>query len=46
MHYREVVRTRRPLFAPVSIANGRRYDEVSTLLLPLANDNDAVAFGR
>jgi hypothetical protein len=46
MHYREVMRTRQPLFAPVSIANGRRYNEVSKLLLSLANDDDAVAFGR
>ena len=44
MHYREVVRTRHPLFAPISIANGRWYNEVSRLLLPLANDGDAVAY--
>jgi PAS domain S-box-containing protein len=44
MHYREVVRTRVPLFAPISIANGRWYNEVSRLLLPLADGGDAVAF--
>jgi PAS domain S-box-containing protein len=44
MHYREVVRTRQPLFAPISIANGRWYNEVSRLLLPLADVGDAVAF--
>jgi hypothetical protein len=44
MHYREVVRTRQPLFAPISIANGRWYNEVSRLLLPLADDGGAVAF--
>jgi PAS domain S-box-containing protein len=44
-HYREVVRTRQPLFAPVSIANGRWHNEVSRLLLPLDDDKgDAVAF--
>jgi PAS domain S-box-containing protein len=44
MHYREVVRTRQPLFAPISIANGRWYSEVSRLLLPLSDGGDAVAF--
>jgi PAS domain S-box-containing protein len=44
MHYREVVWTRQPLFAPISIANGRWYNEVSRLLLPLAGGDDAVAF--
>jgi PAS domain S-box-containing protein len=46
MHYREVVRTRQPLFAPISIANGRWYNEVSRLLLPLGDGDggDAVAF--
>jgi PAS domain S-box-containing protein len=45
-HYKEVVRTRQPLFAPISIANGRWYNEVSRLLLPLAGDGDgdAVSF--
>jgi PAS domain S-box-containing protein len=45
MHYREVVRTRQPLFAPISIANGRWYNEVSRLLLPLGDGDggDAVA---
>jgi hypothetical protein len=44
MHYREVVRTRQPLFAPISIADGRWYNEVSRLLLPLGDGGDAVAF--
>jgi hypothetical protein len=46
MHYREVVRMRKPLFAPISIANGRWYNEVSRLLLPLTDDGDGegVAF--
>jgi PAS domain S-box-containing protein len=45
MHYREVVRTRQPLFAPISIANGRWYNEVSRLLLPLGGGGgDGVAF--
>jgi PAS domain S-box-containing protein len=44
MHYREVVRTQQPLFAPISIANGRWYSEVSRLLLPLANGSATVAF--
>jgi PAS domain S-box-containing protein len=46
LHYQEVVRTRRPLFAPISLANGRWYSEVSRLLLPLAaeGDGDRVAF--
>jgi PAS domain S-box-containing protein len=45
LQYQEVVRTRQPLFAPVSIANGRWYNEVSRLLLPLADgDDDKVAF--
>jgi hypothetical protein len=44
MHYREVVRTRQPLFAPISIANGRWYNEVSRLLLPLADSGEAVAY--
>jgi PAS domain S-box-containing protein len=44
MHYREVVRTREPLFAPISIANGRWYNEVSRLLLPLGDGGGAVAF--
>lgn len=38
MHYREVVRTRQPLFAPISVSNGRWYTEVSRLLLPLATN--------
>ncbi len=46
LHYQEVVRTQQPLFAPVSIANGRWYSEVSRLLLPLAVDGNSnrVAF--
>lgn len=44
MHYREVVRTKQPLFAPVSVANGRWYNEVSRLLLPLSSGGDSVAF--
>ena len=41
LHYQEVVSTRRPLFAPISVANGRWYTEVSRLLLPLASESDA-----
>ena len=46
LHYQEVARTLQPLFAPISIANGRWYSEVSRLLLPLAGDteSDGVAF--
>jgi PAS domain S-box-containing protein len=44
MHYREVMKTREPLFCPVSISNGRWYNEVSRLLLPLADKGDTVAF--
>jgi hypothetical protein len=44
LHYQEVVETRQPLFAPVSIANGRWYNEVSRLLLPLAAEQDGVSF--
>ncbi len=40
LHYQEVVRTLNPLFAPVSIAIGRWYSEVSRLLLPLATEAD------
>jgi len=40
LHYQEVVSTLRPLFAPISVANGRWYTEVSRLLLPLASDSD------
>jgi PAS domain S-box-containing protein len=45
-HYQEVVRTRQPLFAPISICNGRWYCEVSRLLLPVAGEgrSDQVAF--
>lgn len=39
-HYQEVVKTQQPLFAPISLANGRWYTEVSRLLLPLAAEND------
>jgi len=41
LHYQEVARTLQPLFAPISIANGRWYSEVSRLLLPLAAEGDA-----
>jgi PAS domain S-box-containing protein len=44
MHYHEVVGTREPLFAPISIANGRWYNEVSRLLLPLATERGTVGF--
>jgi PAS domain S-box-containing protein len=44
LHYHKVVGTREPLFAPISIANGHWYTEVSRLLLPLATEHDAVAF--
>ncbi len=36
LHYQDVVRTQRPLFAPISVSNGRWYTEVSRLLLPLS----------
>ena len=42
-HYRAVVRTGEPLFAPISVSNGRWYNEVSRLLLPLSG-NDQVHF--
>ena len=35
-HYRAVVRTGEPLFAPISVSNRRWYNEVSRLLLPLS----------
>ena len=38
-HYREVARTRRPLYAPISVTNGRWYTEVSRLLLPLSSNH-------
>lgn len=37
-HYREVMRTRQPLYAPISVSNGRWYTEVSRLLLPLSGN--------
>lgn len=40
LHYQQVVKTLQPLFAPISVANGRWYSEVSRLLLPLANEGD------
>ena len=43
-HYREVVRTRQPLFAPISVSNGNWYTEVSRLLLPLSNEGETVSF--
>lgn len=39
MHYREVAETRQPLFAPISVSNGRWYTEVSRLLLPLTSNH-------
>ena len=38
--YQEVVRTQRPLFAPISITTGRWYSEVSHLALPLAAEGE------
>lgn len=38
-HYHEVVETRQPLFAPISVTNGRWYTEVSRLLLPLSGNH-------
>jgi len=43
-HYREVVGTKQPLFAPISVSNGSWYTEVSRLLLPLSNDGETVSF--
>jgi len=43
-HYREVVRSKQPLFAPISVSNGNWYTEVSRLLLPLSNDGENVSF--
>ncbi len=40
LHYREVVRTRQPLYAPISVSNGRWYTEVSRLLLPLSGNGE------
>ena len=40
-HYRDVVRTGEPLFAPISVSNGRWYNEVSRLLLPLSGNDEA-----
>jgi hypothetical protein len=42
-HYRKVVATGEPLFAPISVSNGHWYNEVSRLLLPLSG-NDKVYF--
>ena len=44
-HYEEVVKKQQPLFAPISIANGRWYSEVSRLMLPLASRTDANKVG-
>ena len=44
LHYEAVARTRQPLFAPISISNGRWYSEVSRLLMPFSSDDCAVAF--
>ena len=43
-HYETVARLRQPLFAPISISNGRWYSEVSRLLMPLSSDDRAVAY--
>lgn len=40
LHYREVVKTRKPLFCPLSVTNGRWYTEVSRLLLPLSGNGE------
>lgn len=40
LHYQEATKTLQPLFAPISVANGRWYTEVSRLLLPLADESD------
>jgi PAS domain S-box-containing protein len=39
-HYAEVVKTRQPLYAPISLSNGRWYTEVSRLLLPLSSNGN------
>jgi hypothetical protein len=39
-HYREVVKTRQPIFAPISVSNGKWYTEVSRLLLPLSGNGE------
>ncbi|MDA0656559.1 MAG: PAS domain-containing protein [Proteobacteria bacterium] len=39
-HYRAVIKTGEPLFAPISVSNGRWYNEVSRLLLPLSGNDD------
>ena len=44
-HYEEVAKKLQPLFAPISIANGRWYSEVSRLLLPFASRTDANKVG-
>jgi len=44
LHYRAVVSTRKTLYAPVSISNGRWYTEVSRMLFPLSDDGDTVNF--
>jgi hypothetical protein len=35
-----VVKTRQPLYAPISVSNGRWYTEVSRLLLPLSSNGN------
>jgi hypothetical protein len=42
-HYRQVAQSKRPLFCPISVSNGRWYTEVSRLLLPLSNDGETVS---
>jgi PAS domain S-box-containing protein len=44
-HYEEVAKKLEPVFAPISIANGRWYSEVSRLLLPFASRTDANKVG-
>jgi PAS domain S-box-containing protein len=39
-HYRAVIRTGEPQFAPISVSNGRWYNEVSRLLLPLSGNGE------
>ena len=43
-HYREVLKSKQPLFAPISVSNGNWYTEVSRILLPLSNDGETVNF--
>lgn len=38
LHYLQAVRTAQPLFAPISISNGRWHTDVSRLVLPLTSE--------